>query len=567
MTSAGPAPSRVAVIGLDAAEWSYLESLMSRGDMPNLARLRDRSAVATLGSEWTWRAGRVWETFLVGRADRPSAIVFDPATYRTFLPGARLDPPFYADQPDLRLVALDVPYLTLAHDVAGAQVTAWGGHDAGYPRAARPKGLLKEIDERFGHHPAHLNDFNTGWHHAPSIERLADALVLGAARRAEISRWMTRNFEWDLFMTVMSEAHSSGEHFWHGVDPSSPVATADTAQLARDKLVEVHRAVDDAIGEIVRSLPPEAILIICSAHGMQGNDYDVTSMAAIPELLYRWHTGRPALKDPDQARWARAGYPPVTLGQDQKWIDYMQFRYADSAARRLRRAVLLAGGRPLRDGYRAFKRLRGMAVPAPEDLAEPIPPETDLDPAEIGRPLRPLDWQVACWYRSHWPRMKAFALPVFYDGRIRLNLRGRERDGVVDPSQYSAVCAELEALLLACRDPRTGDPVVHDIVYPRADDPMDPEAPDADLIVTWTKGVDAIEHPDLGMIGPFPIRRTGGHTGNGFALISGPGIEARDLGHHSALDLAPTILALLGRSPKTELEGAPILGVEPVTRT
>ena len=56
--------------------------------------------------------------------------------------------------------------------------------------------------------------------------------------------------------------------------------------------------------------------------------------------------------------------------------------------------------------------------------------------------------------------MPAFALPSFYDGRIRLNLRGRERDGVVDPADYERVCDDIEQLLRECRDPRTGEPVL-----------------------------------------------------------------------------------------------------------
>jgi predicted AlkP superfamily phosphohydrolase/phosphomutase len=52
--------------------------------------------------------------------------------------------------------------------------------------------------------------------------------------------------------------------------------------------------------------------------------------------------------------------------------------------------------------------------------------------------------------------MPAFALPSFYDGRIRINLRGRERRGIVDPSRYEQTCAELETLLRECRNSFAG---------------------------------------------------------------------------------------------------------------
>jgi predicted AlkP superfamily phosphohydrolase/phosphomutase len=53
--------------------------------------------------------------------------------------------------------------------------------------------------------------------------------------------------------------------------------------------------------------------------------------------------------------------------------------------------------------------------------------------------------------------MRAFAVPSYYDGQIRLNLRGRERDGLVEPSRYEATCREIEALLRECRNPLTGE--------------------------------------------------------------------------------------------------------------
>jgi predicted AlkP superfamily phosphohydrolase/phosphomutase len=155
--------------------------------------------------------------------------------------------------------------------------------------------------------------------------------------------------------------------------------------------------------------------------------------------------------------------------------------------------------------------------------------------------------------------MRAFALPAFYDARIRINLADRESQGLVAAGDYERVCSEVEELLGALRDPRTGREVVRDIRRPRAGDPMDPQGADADLIVTWTVGADAVRHPELGMVGPYPFRRTGGHTATGFAMVSGPDIEPGDREARQALDLTPTVLSLLGRTAAAPLEGSPFL--------
>jgi predicted AlkP superfamily phosphohydrolase/phosphomutase len=49
------------------------------------------------------------------------------------------------------------------------------------------------------------------------------------------------------------------------------------------------------------------------------------------------------------------------------------------------------------------------------------------------------------WYQPAWPRMEAFALPSFSEGYVRLNVRGRERDGIVDPADFGRTADEVEA--------------------------------------------------------------------------------------------------------------------------
>src|SRR5262249_1987339 len=150
---------------------------------------------------------------------------------------------------------------------------------------------------------------------------------------------------------------------------------------------------------------------------------------------------------------------------------------------------------------------------------------------------------------------KAFALPSFADGRIRVNLRGREQRGIVEPSDYSDLCDELETLVQACRDPRTGEPVVARVNRPHAD-PMEVSQSEVDLAIEWCGMACAFEHPDLGTIGPVPFWRTGAHTGPcGFAYVSGPAIVPGNYGTGSMLDVAPTLVELAGAAPVAGLAG------------
>jgi predicted AlkP superfamily phosphohydrolase/phosphomutase len=161
----------------------------------------------------------------------------------------------------------------------------------------------------------------------------------------------------------------------------------------------------------------------------------------------------------------------------------------------------------------------------------------------------------AARYAGHWRRMKAFALPSFYDGRVRINLAGRERDGCVAPEAYDTVCDEVASLLDECVEPRTDRPVVAEIIR-ASGDPAARGASEADLIILWRHETLGFDHPRLGRIGPLPYRRTGGHTGgDGIACFAGPAIRAASAGRRSAFDVVPTVIDLLGETAASPISG------------
>ena len=317
----------------------------------------------------------------------------------------------------------------------------------------------------------------------------------------------------------------------------------------------MYRAVDDAVGRLLAGLDDDVVTIVFSMHGAGGNVADVASMVLLPELLWRLQTGGARFVDRTGTGGAWSG--PVV--PDRGWTPYVRrsLRPLPSLFDRARGA---AAGRLAA----AAGRLRRRAAGADPDIAigvlgHPIPAETTLGPDEVGVPRSSVDWQIPLEYRASWPQLEAFALPTFYDGRIRLNVRGRERDGIVAPGDYEEVCDRYVRELLACRDGHTGEPMVARVDRLRADDPMAPGGPDADLQVVWASATDTLVHPVAGRIGPVPYRRTGGHSPRGFVFVAGPGIEAGDLGTRSVLDVTATVAEFLDRAPATALEGTPLV--------
>lgn len=148
---------------------------------------------------------------------------------------------------------------------------------------------------------------------------------------------------------------------------------------------------------------------------------------------------------------------------------------------------------------------------------------------------------------------------------IRLNLRGREPAGLVDPVDAEAVMDLVERELLALRVVDDGRPAVQRVVrvtdrYPRAGPTGMP-----DLLVEWdvSAPMEAVQSPTLGEIrGRFDEPRPGAHLQDGRLVLRGPGV-APGRSTMRAEDVAPTLAALVG-ARLTDVDGEPIGAVDRV---
>lgn len=533
------ARGRVLALGLDGVEVSLAERWMDAGELPALAALRAGSARALLDHGAAQRTGLAWEQVATGQgpeqSGRAGAVEFDPATYRVWQEGAQQAPFF--DALDARTVVFDPPYLDLARAPRARGVVAWGAHDPGIEPEARPASLRAELDARVGPYPADAWTYGTPWPSPEGCRRMGEALADALAARSRAARWLVaeRLPDWDLALVVAGEPHSAIEGLWHGVDPRHPLHAHPSAPAAGQALLAVHRALDRFVADVLEAAG-DATVVAFAMGGMGENRSDVPSMVLLPELLHRHAFGRPLLRVP--AAWTDAPGGVPWLDADARWTAAVQECFATDAPAPLPPP-------PARPSLgRRLRRWLERAGPA----------------AAPGRAPRSLGWQPAARYQALWPRMRAFALPSFYDGRVRVNLQGRERHGTVSIGDHAAVCDEVETLVRECRDPRTGEGVVEAVERPAVSDPRALGPSQADLCIVWRGTALALRHPRHGTVGPVPFRRTGGHTGPyGVAYLSGVDVAPGDLGVHRALDVVPTLVDLLGVARPTGLDGPGLL--------
>jgi predicted AlkP superfamily phosphohydrolase/phosphomutase len=168
------------------------------------------------------------------------------------------------------------------------------------------------------------------------------------------------------------------------------------------------------------------------------------------------------------------------------------------------------------------------------------------------------------WEGVDWSRTRAYAVGL---GQIYFNLRGRESQGVVsEGAEYQALQDEMAGRLLQLRDPATGQPVMR-AVY-RRDEVYQGEylrnAPD--LQAGFDDGYRVGWQDTMGGVARAVVednnrKWSGDHCATAAEISGGVLFVNRKVTSTSPgiMDLAPTILRLLGVPLGADLDGKPLL--------
>jgi predicted AlkP superfamily phosphohydrolase/phosphomutase len=182
-------------------------------------------------------------------------------------------------------------------------------------------------------------------------------------------------------------------------------------------------------------------------------------------------------------------------------------------------------------------------------------------------PQRLQDQLLFLWYAGgrKWAGARAFAVPNNDSvGAIRISVKGRDLNGVVDPGdEYRRLCRDITEALYELNDPVSGRLVVKRVTCSHEvfSGPFLAQLPD--LTVLWDQSFrwQALHSPRFGTL---HLRqqdsRTGSHTPRGFVIMAGPGVAAgAELMGCSIYDIAPTVLETAGMPLPAALDGRPLL--------
>jgi len=507
---------RVLVLGLDLGDGRLLREWAARGDLPHLAGLLDEGSAGELSTTAELLHVSAWPTLYTGA---------DPGVhgvYYTFQasPGLQGYRRFGADQygvptvwsllgrGGVRSTVLDAPYTHPEAAPGVAQILDWGTWARYWKPDSVPPSMLRRLRRKVGDYPLGLEAHDQGLA-ALDPDLLQPRLLESVGAKTDAILWLMDAEPWDLFFTVYGETHLGGHYLWR------PAQDREKDDRDLRLLGELYRALDTGIGRILAALPEETTVFLVSGDAVAPNH---SGWHLLPDVLRRLgHLAEPqegSASDEDAApqeeKAGRTSLDPVRMLRDLLPKDFRK-----SLARRLP------------------TRLR-------DTLARRV------DTANID-----------------WSRTRAFTLPTDLEGCIRVNLRGREPQGVVEPGEYDALCDEITEELRELVNPATGRPAVADVVRSRdrLEGPRCDRLPD--LVVLWSMEapIESLRSPRIGVVSaPSPDARPGTHAPPGFLLVRGPGVPRGGLpeGAH-VRDLAPTLLSLYGVERPDYMRGSSLL--------
>jgi predicted AlkP superfamily phosphohydrolase/phosphomutase len=428
----------VLAIGIDAAEPSLVRTLIEQGRMPALKRLLDEGATWSVVESPAWLgSGAVWPTFMTGEDPNAHEVCsewrWQPETMNVSRFRGGLIPFWKEMNRNGAIVGvLDVPFAQTIGFDKGFEICEWGAHDALDGRMTFSPATLSGIVNEVGLHPfSQIRPGADNFEDDATLRKLVEACIEGAKLRGKLATRLIQETRPEFCLIVFPEVHRAGHRLWHTVSPDDPLYANDghkeASALSCSVLPDILQETDKQIERLIEATGSEATIFVFSLHGM------------------RPARGVTTLLDPLLCHF---NFAARSDGWDtQSW---------SARARSLFASMKRRAPAPLK---RLYYRTASQ---------------------EVTRRLA----QTTMIPTYDWSRTRAFSLPTDQHGWIRLNVDGREVEGIVPQERYDETCCEIAGALRSLTT-EDGKPVVRDVIQLSHRTDGSPPKHLPDLIVHW----------------------------------------------------------------------------------
>ncbi|MBS3785128.1 MAG: alkaline phosphatase family protein, partial [Anaerolineae bacterium] len=414
-----PDNGRVLIVGLDGATFDLLGPWLREGSLPNLAAIANNGAVGQLESTIPPNSAPAWTSFMTGmnpgkhgvygftrvEPDESYAIKVNSGAVRRAQSAWQI-----LTERGLRCIQINMPMTYPPEPINGLVVT--GIDTPGLESVfTYPPELRHEILRLL---PDYLLDVRS-WGVTAVGERRAhvlDDILRMVDSRRQLSLHLMSTQAWNVFAVIFTATDRAQHFFWRFLDPTHPLYDPVEAPQYHDAILRVYQEVDSALGEILEGCDEDTTVIVMSDHGFG---------------------------------------PQRKLFRINQWLlrnGFLELAHMHSSdlGDRLSRAAQ-------KEWYRVLDGL--------QRLVRTKLPDTTKD--QLKRLFPHLREQVASqilFSGVDWSKTQAYHTAEF-PGSIRVNLKGREVNGIVEPgSEYQRVCEEIGSALEELVDPDTGERIV-----------------------------------------------------------------------------------------------------------
>jgi len=497
---------KVIVIGLDGATLDIIRPLAESGKLPNLSRLMDEGACGDLTSTLHPTTPQAWTTFMTGCGAGKHGI-YD----------------FIERIPEKYEVAFVNGSFKKVRSLWGLLSTY--GKKVGV------------VNVPFTYPPEEVNGVMISGFDSPSVETnftypegLYDELVkeIGAyelrgtfpigkkissyriehvehvvQNRTDACTYLMNSREWDLFVVVYGSTDHVQHMFWRQMEEKAQGIVNEETEMFGDIIHDTYIMADRAVGTLLENCGDDTIVMIMSDHG--------------------------------GGRLKRV----VNLNN---WLE--------------------------KNGYLVYKKkpLKKYLVDGGKTAAKKYLSRTRRDWIKSKFPgIQNRTESMSYFAEIDWLHTKAYSWGMY--GNISLNLKGRERDGLVSPEAYGEVCNEIKARLLKFEDPQSASKIVEKVHMKEEVFTGNYTDRAPDILVQWKdyayytqgnlKRGEGNVFTDKLYIDSSDFEHSGTHRLNGILLANGPGVIRKGAAIEGATlaDIAPTILYAMGLPIPEEMDG------------
>ncbi len=502
--------NRISVIGLDGATFRLALPWVQEGKLPTLGRIMEQGAWGELESTIHPLSPQAWASFMTGKNPGKHGIFefveHKPNSYdlRHVNGGSVHGKKLWEvlSEAGKRVCVINVPFTYPPLPVNGCLIA---GLDAPGPRSdfCYPPHLLDELTQKFGEYKLRQHPYKA------TPESYLKKILAQFDYILEVAKYLKAKEPWDLFMVVFESTDLVQHFYWHYAFPEEFGLPAPNNRDLAEAIFDVYVRIDQGLDELLRICDSDETVIVMSDHGFS---------------------------------------PCRKIFFMDSWLHqqgYLAYREESRKTYGLTRVLHLA-----------FQRY------IPNDLKGWI---TSLVPG--------LKDQLRSYLTTatiDWPNTRAFSLGID-STNIFVNLKGRFPEGVVGGGrEYESLRDEIAERLRDLVDPDTGEKIVQ-TVYRREelyDGEYSNKAPD--LLVTWkdfeynTRRAYGRERDGLfgsslefsDVSGYSSLQKSGTHHLSGIFVAKGPEIKTQGLFEGARIvDLAPTILYLLGETVPEDMDG------------